>query len=158
MVISLFLFFFINVMFLPIIQQKVCQNKKLLIINKINKTRSVRFRTLVRYWTLTIGQKPLVFLRINKYFITQSLSSCFLYYLCNHKRTFIIVDCLHNETELGKWLLDIAKYLVTAVLLASVFSDIEEKLIIYIVVSIAIIITLGFGLYLVRDKKEKEEK
>lgn len=29
--------------------------------------------------------------------------------------------------ELGKWLLDIAKYLVTAVLLASVFSDIEEK-------------------------------
>ena len=54
--------------------------------------------------------------------------------------------------------MDIAKYLVTAVLLASVFSDIEEKLIIYIVVSIAIIITLGFGLYLVRDKKEKEEK
>lgn len=62
------------------------------------------------------------------------------------------------KKELGKWLLDIAKYLVTAVLLASVFSDIEEKLIIYIVVSIAIIITLGFGLYLVRDKKEKEEK
>ena len=50
------------------------------------------------------------------------------------------------KKELGKWLLDIAKYLVTAVLLASVFSDIEEKLIIYIVVSIAIIITLGFGL------------
>ena len=57
--------------------------------------------------------------------------------------------------ELGKWLLDIAKYLVTAVLLASVFSDIEEKLIIYMVVSVAIIVTMGFGLYLVRDKKER---
>ena len=57
--------------------------------------------------------------------------------------------------ELGKWLLDIAKYLVTAVLLASVFSDIEEKWAVYIIVSIAIIITLGFGLYLVKDKKKK---
>ena len=68
----------------------------------------------------------------------------------------MLIVCIMKK-ELGKWLLDIAKYLVTAVLLASVFSDIEEKLIIYIVVSIAIIITLGFGLYLVRDKKEKEE-
>ena len=36
--------------------------------------------------------------------------------------------------ELGKWLLDIAKYLVTAVLLDSVFCDIEEKWAVYIVV------------------------
>ena len=57
--------------------------------------------------------------------------------------------------ELGKWLLDIAKYLVTAVLLASVFSDIEEKWAVYIVVSIAIIFTLGFGIYLVKDKTKK---
>lgn len=27
--------------------------------------------------------------------------------------------------EFGKWLMDVAKYLVTAVLLASVFSDIQ---------------------------------
>ena len=37
--------------------------------------------------------------------------------------------------ELGKWLLDIAKYLVTAVLLASVFGDIEDKWIVYVVAS-----------------------
>ena len=36
--------------------------------------------------------------------------------------------------ELGKWLMDIAKYLVTAVLLASVFSDITERWIVYVVV------------------------
>ena len=62
------------------------------------------------------------------------------------------------KKELGKWLMDIAKYLVTAVLLASVFSDITEKWIVYVVVSIAIIITLSWGLYLLSDKKGKEIK
>ncbi len=61
------------------------------------------------------------------------------------------------KKELGKWLMDIAKYLVTAVLLASVFSDIAQKWMVYIVVSIAILITLGGGLWLLRDKEEKGE-
>ena len=59
------------------------------------------------------------------------------------------------KKELGKWFLDIAKYLVTAVLLASVFSDITEKWIVYVVVSIAIVITLCSGLILLKDKKKK---
>ena len=58
--------------------------------------------------------------------------------------------------EFGKWLMDIAKYLVTAVLLASVFSEIEEKWIVYFLVFSAITLTLGAGLWLLRDKKEKE--
>ena len=61
------------------------------------------------------------------------------------------------KKEFGKWLMDIAKYLVTAVLLASVFSDITEKWVVYLVVSIAIIITLGGGLILLQDKKKKGE-
>ena len=61
------------------------------------------------------------------------------------------------KKELGKWLMDIAKYLVTAVLLASVFIDITEKWIVYVVVSIAIVITLGGGLILLQDKKKKGE-
>ena len=61
------------------------------------------------------------------------------------------------KKELGKWLMDIAKYLVTAVLLASVFSDISEKWIVYLVVSVAIIITLSWGLYLLKDNKKKGE-
>ena len=60
--------------------------------------------------------------------------------------------------ELGKWLMDIAKYLATAVLLASVFSDIQKRWIVYLLVSIAIVLTLGWGLWLLRDKKEKEVK
>ena len=60
--------------------------------------------------------------------------------------------------EFGKWLMDVAKYLVTAVLLASVFSDIQERWIVYAIVSCAIILTLGLGLWFLRDIKEKEVK
>lgn len=59
--------------------------------------------------------------------------------------------------ELGKWLMDIAKYLTTAVLLSSVFNDIKESCIIYFVVSIAIVLTLLAGLWLVREEKKKGE-
>jgi len=41
------------------------------------------------------------------------------------------------KKEFGKWLMDIAKYLATAVLLASFFNDLEEKWIVYVSVSIA---------------------
>ncbi len=73
----------------------------------------------------------------------------FFYYKLNEK--YIVM-----RKELGKWLLDIAKYLVTVVLLASVFGDIEDKWIVYVVASFTIIITLGFGLYLVQDVKKKK--
>ena len=59
--------------------------------------------------------------------------------------------------ELGKWLMDIAKYLTTAVLLSSVFNDIKESWIIYFVVSIATVLTLLAGLWLVREEKKKGE-
>lgn len=60
------------------------------------------------------------------------------------------------KKEFGKWLMDIAKYLTTAVLLSSVFNDIKESWIIYSVVSVAIVLTLLAGLYLVRDNKKGE--
>ena len=59
--------------------------------------------------------------------------------------------------EFGKWLMDIAKYLTTAVLLSSVFNDINESWVIYLVVSVAIVLTLLTGLLLVKDKKEEKE-
>ena len=58
------------------------------------------------------------------------------------------------KKEFGKWLMDIAKYLTTAVLLSSVFNDIKESWVIYLVVSVAIVLTLLTGLLLVKDKKE----
>lgn len=61
------------------------------------------------------------------------------------------------KKEFGKWLMDIAKYLTTAVLLSSVFNDIKESWVIYLVVSVAIVLTLLTGLLLVKDKKEEKE-
>jgi len=61
------------------------------------------------------------------------------------------------EKELGKWLMDIAKYITTAVILTSIFSKIEREWIILLSGSAAILITLLIGLWLVKDKKKKGE-
>ncbi len=60
------------------------------------------------------------------------------------------------KKELGKWLMDIAKYITIAVVLSSIFGDVQEKWIIYIGGSLSIVLTLSAGLWLVRDKKKKE--
>ena len=60
------------------------------------------------------------------------------------------------KKEFGKWLMDIAKYITTAVILTSIFSEIEQEWIIYVGGIVSISITLGVGLWLVRDKKRKE--
>ena len=57
------------------------------------------------------------------------------------------------KKELGKWLMDIAKYIATAVLLTSIFRDIEEKPIIYLGGLLSIILTLGIGLWLIKNNK-----
>lgn len=59
--------------------------------------------------------------------------------------------------ELGKWLMDIAKYITTAVVLTSIFGDVQEKWIIYLGGSLAIVITLLAGLWLVNDKKKDDK-
>lgn len=57
--------------------------------------------------------------------------------------------------EFGKWLMDIAKYITTAVILTSIFGEIEQKWIIYAGGIVSILLTLGIGLWLVRDKEKK---
>ena len=53
--------------------------------------------------------------------------------------------------------MDIAKYLVTAVVLANIFSDMQEKSIL-ILGAIAVALALVSGLYLVRDPKKIKRK
>lgn len=61
------------------------------------------------------------------------------------------------KKELGKWLMDIAKYVTTAVLLSSLFSGIDEwPWYLYLLVVIAAVVTLGAGLMMLKDKKEEE--
>lgn len=60
------------------------------------------------------------------------------------------------KKELGKWLMDIAKYMATALLLSSAFGDMESPLVVVLVI-IATALTLFFGLLLVKNKKEEKE-
>ncbi len=64
------------------------------------------------------------------------------------------------RTEFAKWILDIAKYIVTALLLSSVFSDMSRPIVI-ILGLFAALLCLAWGLWILHkiDKtKEKEEK
>lgn len=56
------------------------------------------------------------------------------------------------EKEFGKWLMDVAKYLATAVLISSVFNDLGESTAIYRVGGLTMVLLLGLGLALVKDK------
>ena len=59
--------------------------------------------------------------------------------------------------EFGKWLMDIAKYIATAVILTSLFGSMEQQWVIYMSGILAILLTLGIGLWLVRDNKEERK-
>ena len=60
--------------------------------------------------------------------------------------------------ELGKWLMDIAKYLATAVLISALFRDIQEKSVIVMIGLPSIGFILGVGLLLLKLSKNKEHK
>jgi len=57
--------------------------------------------------------------------------------------------------ELGLWFMDISKYMVTALLLATVFSDMSEP-VIFCVVAILSIVVLIVGFILVQNDKNKQ--
>ncbi len=57
-------------------------------------------------------------------------------------------------TELGKWLMDVAKYIFTAVLLSAAFGDLTRPVVLTVAI-LSVFITLLVGLILVENKKEK---
>ena len=61
------------------------------------------------------------------------------------------------KREFGKWLLDIAKYMVTALLLATIFKDMYDPIIIYKVVILSFVILI-LGLYVIYDSDLDEKK
>ena len=63
------------------------------------------------------------------------------------------------KKELGKWFMDIAKYLLTGVLLASMVSDLQDmKWGVYVVGFIATLLCLGLGMAMLRDTKEETKR
>jgi hypothetical protein len=61
-------------------------------------------------------------------------------YLCTMKK------------EIGKWLMDVAKYVATAVLISSFLSEFEKKWMIYVVGGVIVSACLLTGLYFVNNK------
>ena len=57
------------------------------------------------------------------------------------------------KKEIGKWLMDVGKYVATAVLISSLIGEFKEKWIVYLVGSLTVILTLGGGLLFIKEKK-----
>ena len=56
--------------------------------------------------------------------------------------------------ELGKWFMDIAKYMTTAVLLTALFRDMEYwDWYMFLAVFLAVLLTIATGLSLINEKK-----
>ena len=60
------------------------------------------------------------------------------------------------KKEIGKWLMDVAKYVATAVLISSFLGGFEQKWIMYIIGSLTVILTLAMGLFFIKDKPTKK--
>ena len=58
--------------------------------------------------------------------------------------------------ELGKWLMDVAKYMTTALLLSYVFSDMNNTVIIATVIAVASLLLIT-GLWLIYEKPNKNK-
>ncbi|MDR1274440.1 MAG: hypothetical protein LBK12_07810 [Odoribacteraceae bacterium] len=62
------------------------------------------------------------------------------------------------KEEFGKWLFDIAKYVMTGVILASLFSNVKEQWILLISALCLVAITLASGAWLMRKETSKTAK
>ena len=62
------------------------------------------------------------------------------------------------QKEFGKWLMDVAKYVATAVILSTIFSDMQEKSVFFVLGILSMVFMLLWGLYLVREPKIKSKK
>lgn len=64
-----------------------------------------------------------------------------------------LIDSGTWKENLGKYLIDISKYVVTGVMITSIFKDIEDQLFIYVFAFLLAIPALIVGLVLTNKKK-----
>jgi len=58
--------------------------------------------------------------------------------------------------EFAKWLLDIGKYVATAVLITSFLGDLGEKWMLYGFGAFTVLVCVGFGLLIVKNLNKKQ--
>ncbi|WP_159063573.1 DUF6722 family protein [Parabacteroides bouchesdurhonensis] len=54
--------------------------------------------------------------------------------------------------EIGKWLMDVAKYVATAVLISSFLGEFDDKWIMYVVGLVTVALCFSVGLYYIKDR------
>ena len=59
--------------------------------------------------------------------------------------------------NLGRYLMDISKYVATGVVISSLFKDVSDSSVIYVVGTVVAVSTLIVGLVLTNKKKKKDE-
>lgn len=59
--------------------------------------------------------------------------------------------------EIGKWLMDVAKYVATAVLITSFLGEFEEKWVVYMIGAITVILCFFWGVWFIHATNRKEE-
>ena len=72
---------------------------------------------------------------------------------CLRKNCIFVENILEMRKEIGKWFMDVAKYVATAVLISSFLGGFEQQWVMYIIGLATIIITFAIGLYFINDKK-----
>ena len=55
--------------------------------------------------------------------------------------------------EIGKWLMDVAKYVATAVLISTFLGSFDHKWAVYLGGTIIVAVGFSLGLYFINDKK-----
>jgi len=82
------------------------------------------------------------------------------HYLAGKRKSTIFVHSIfyqmkkETKKKIGEWLMDVSKYMLTAVLISSFFKDLENKWVIYVACSIAVI----FSFYIGVDMFDKNNK
>ena len=72
---------------------------------------------------------------------------------------FIFAESLTMKKEIGKWFLDIAKYVTTAVVISSFLGSFEQKWAMYTIATSTIVLTFVVGVFIIKlDKKNNKTK
>ncbi|GHT33295.1 hypothetical protein FACS189434_07060 [Bacteroidia bacterium] len=59
------------------------------------------------------------------------------------------------QKEIGKWFMDIAKYVATAVLISSFLGSFNDKWLVYIIGACIVLLCFFIGLYFINLKKKE---
>lgn len=69
-----------------------------------------------------------------------------------------IIPIADMRKEFGKWLMDIAKYITTAVILSSVFGQVNTPWVVYLIGVVSVTVTLWCGLLLIGQSQKSADK